>query len=117
MYDNILHIFHSDARSIADLNFYPSPLNCLITIHEKLIVPLENDPEWLWFDHAMSKCAWLWIFWIIRRVHTYMEPFFPPNAPLPKPIAQSAKAPRRLEAQFAFDRQQESTMFITLLCG
>ena len=75
MYDNILHIFHSDARSIGYLNFDPSPINFLVTIHEKLVfefnhhVPLENDPEWLWLDHVMSMCAWFWIFWIVRRVH------------------------------------------------
>lgn len=47
---------------------------------------------------------------------TYIAPFFPPSAPLPKPLAQSAKA-WRLEAQSGSDLQQESMTFMVFFRG
>src|ERR1044072_4023768 len=53
MHNDMANTLYSNARSIPNLHFSPSPINGLVAIHNELILELDNHvlrknyPEWL----------------------------------------------------------------------
>lgn len=58
--DNILHELNSDPGTISDVDFSTTSIDCFVTIHDKLLVKLNNhalleyDPQWFLLDHCVT---------------------------------------------------------------
>lgn len=69
--DNVFHILYCNARTVGDVDIGASAVDCLVTVHDKLLfelddhVSLKDDPQRLVLNNSVAQSAWPGIDWIV----------------------------------------------------